>query len=79
MLMTILEGSLAPLRVSSQMKSDGLPRSVHFAFSWQEGIRRPGLKLSTSSLVIFKQQQKTTKPEIYLLLQSSLTLYSGHL
>jgi len=59
--MTILEGSLAPFRVSSQMKSDGLPRLVHFAFSWQEGISCPGLKLSTSSLVIYKTSQQNLK------------------
>ena len=40
------------------MKSDGLLGLVHFAFSWQEGIRRPGLKLSTSSLVICKNSQQ---------------------
>lgn len=52
-----LEGSLAPLSVTWWTSCFGLLCLVHSAFSWQDGIRRPGSKLSTSFLVICKNCQ----------------------
>ena len=46
--------SLAPSRFTLWVSRDGLLCLVHSAFSLQEGIRLPGLKSSTSFLVICK-------------------------